>query len=182
MEDSSQHKTTIFTTLPVERWMEFRELRLRALQTEPTAFGLSHAVAADYPDELWKSRLRDVHDGISWIVLAERSGSLVGMVGAFQSDDNRDRRNATVWGVFVDEGERGRGIGHSLLAALLVQLAASGILTAKLTVNKEQTAAVRLYERHGFRIVGHETALLGDGQEHDELIMELLVPRSRSSA
>jgi ribosomal protein S18 acetylase RimI-like enzyme len=181
METTSSGLVEIITDLPVERWPEFRELRLRALQTDPAAFGQSYAIAKDHPEELWQSRLRDVHDGVAWIVFAERSGSLTGMIGAFQTEDDRDRRNATVWGVFIDVGERGRGTGHALLSALLDQLAAAGMLTAKLTVNKDQIAAVSLYERHGFRIVGHETALLGDGQEHDELIMELLVPRSRSS-
>jgi ribosomal protein S18 acetylase RimI-like enzyme len=172
----------INTTLPVERWREFRELRLRALRTDPAAFGQSLAVASDHPDELWRSRLQDVHDGISWIAFAERLGNLVGMLGAFQTQDDRDRRNATIWGVFVDGDERGHGTGHALLSALLDQLTSAGLLTAKLTVNREQIAAVRLYERHGFQIVGHETAILGDGQEHDELIMELLVPKSRPSS
>src|SRR5687767_5003454 len=119
MKESSQDEATVITSLPIERWREFRELRLRALAADPAAFGQTHAVALDYPEELWKSQLQDVHAGISWIVFAERFGNLLGMLGAFQTEDDRDRRNATVWGVFVDEDERGRGTGHALLAALL---------------------------------------------------------------
>ena len=167
----------IIASLPVERWTEFRDLRLRALQSEPAAFAQPYVAACDYPDSLWQSRLQDVHDGLSWIAFADRAGTLVGMIGAFQSDEDRERRNATVWGFFVDEHERGQGIGNALLTALRGQLAATGILTATLTVNREQAAAIHLYEQHGFRIVSHEIALLGDGEEHDELIMECLTAR-----
>ena len=172
----------IFATLPMERWTEFRDLRLRALRSEPAAFAQAYVVACDYPDSLWQSRLQDAANGVSWIAFAARAGTLVGMIGAFQTDEDRDRRSSTIWGVYVDESVRGQGIGDALLASIRGQLASAGILTATLTVNREQTAAVRLYERHGFRIVGHKTATLGDGQEHDELIMELLAPRPQSTA
>jgi ribosomal protein S18 acetylase RimI-like enzyme len=181
MNTVSPDALEIIVDLPIARWPEFRDLRLRALESEPAAFAQTHEVASAYPDDLWQGRLQEVLDGRSWIVFAERADMLVGMCGAFQTDDDRDRRSATIWGVFVDEQERGHGIGDALLTAIRAQLASAGILTATLTVNREQTAAVRLYERHGFRIVGHEIATLGDGQEHDELVMELLSPRPQSS-
>lgn len=180
MKSQDADAIEIITSLPVERWWEFRELRLRALRSEPAAFGQTYAAARELPDEHWRSRLQEVHEGIGWIAFAERSGGLVGMLGAVQTDDGRHRRSATIVGVFVDQGERSRGTGHAMLSALLDQLAAAGMLTATLKVNKEQVAAVRLYERHGFRIVGHETATLGDGEEHDELIMELLIGKRTS--
>ena len=175
MDGLPTNEIEIIAALPVDRWTEFRDLRLHALHTNPAAFAQAHVVARDYQHTHWQGRLQEVNDGVSWTVFAARTGALVGMIGAFQTDDDRDRRSATIWGVFVDERERGHGIGDALLGAIRAQLASAGILTAMLTVNREQTAAVRLYDRHGFRIVGHETAILGDGQEHDELILELLV-------
>jgi ribosomal protein S18 acetylase RimI-like enzyme len=166
---------SMIARLPIERWPEFRDLRLRALDTEPAAFGQTLATARDYPDELWKSRLLDVLENRSWIVFAEVGGSLVGMLGAFQSEDDLERRNATIWGVYVDLVARGKGISTAMLEKLLSQLQGAGLLTATLAVNKEQAAAVRLYERAGFRITGHETVTLGDGLPHEEYLMEALV-------
>ena len=82
--------------------------------------------------------------------------------------------------MFVDPEIRGQGAGTRILGRLLDDLASAGLVSATLAVNREQDAAVRLYERHGFRIVGHETVVLGDGLPHDEYLMEtLLNPRSR---
>lgn len=93
----------IVTALPVTRWPEFRDLRLRALESAPAAFAQTWEVASAYPDDLWQGRLQDVHDGISWIAFAERDGTLIGMIGAFQSADDKAHRRVTIWGVFVDD-------------------------------------------------------------------------------
>ncbi|MDQ2682505.1 MAG: GNAT family N-acetyltransferase [Chloroflexota bacterium] len=171
----SDETVLLIPRLPVERWSEYRDLRLRALETDPAAFGQTLTEARAYPDTRWQDRLREAHDGAAWIVFAEVDGRLAGMLGAFQTEDDRDRRNATIWGVFVDPAARGKRIAQAMLDQLLAQLREAGLLTATLSVNKEQTAAVRLYERAGFRIVGHETVTLGDGLPHDEYLMEALV-------
>jgi ribosomal protein S18 acetylase RimI-like enzyme len=166
---------SLISLLPLDRWQEFRDLRMRALQSDPAAFGQAWATANDYSDEVWKARLQDAQAGTSWLVFAEVSGRLAGMVGAFQSEQDRDRRAVTIWGMFVDRSARESGVGVSMLRALLDQLSVAGIVSARLAVNREQTAAVRLYQRAGFRIVGHETVTLGDGLLHDEYLMEVLI-------
>jgi ribosomal protein S18 acetylase RimI-like enzyme len=41
-----------------------------------------------------------------------------------------------------------------------------------LSVNKDQIAAVKLYEKCGFKVTSFENQILGDGVEHQEFIME----------
>jgi GNAT superfamily N-acetyltransferase len=53
----------------------------------------------------------------------------------------------------VVEGERGKGIGHALLEALLVRALADGFRAISLSVDR-QNAALQLYERVGFRDAG----------------------------
>ena len=167
------HHPVEITTLPEVSWAELRALRLRALQEEPQAFAQSYEDARAAPDELWQERLREAIDGTSWLVCARRDGQLVGMVGAFQSDEDRAQHRATVFGTYVEAAARGAGIGQRLLAALLARLAATGAVRGvHLTVNTEQAAAVRLYQAAGFRIVGEEAVTLGDGLSHREFIME----------
>ena len=51
-----ERSAEIVSLLP-ELWEEYKRLRLRALSTEPQAFGTSYAQAAEYPDEQWQQRL-----------------------------------------------------------------------------------------------------------------------------
>lgn len=162
----------IITQLPVERWREYRALRLRALQTDPHAFGQSLGEAVTYPEERWRQRLIDADQGKSWMVFAERGGKLIGMAGAYQWPGDREANRAMVIAVFVDPEARGQQIGARLIQAVLDQLLVAGVESAILAVNPEQTAAVRLYERMGFVTTGTEVNILGNGHECEELVME----------
>ena len=73
------------------------------------------------------------------------------------------RRNEAGYG-FVDEqtpelaiavvpSRRGRGFGEQLLAALLERARAAGYGALSLAVHEDNRAAIRLYERFGFRAV-----------------------------
>lgn len=154
-------------------WADLRELRLRALLDAPQAFAQSYDVARAFPDHVWQQRIEEAKAGTSWLVCARMSGRLVGMVGAFQPDDDRDHHRVTVVSTYVDPMVRGQGIGQRMLTALLNQLAMVRELTvARLAVNAEQIAAVCLYQAAGFHIVSEGSVTLGDGLLHSELIME----------
>ena len=56
--------------------------------------------------------------------------------------------------VYVDPGQRGRGIGTALLAALIASTEAAGIWTIQSGIFPENTSSLRLHERAGFRVVG----------------------------
>jgi ribosomal protein S18 acetylase RimI-like enzyme len=172
MSDATQTEIQIITRLPVERWPEYRELRLHALKTDPQAFGQSWDEADKYPEERWRQRLIDAAEGRSWLVFAEREGRLTGMAGAYQWPEDVEANRAMVIAVFVDPELRGQRIGERLVQAVLDQLAATGLDSAILAVNPEQTAAVRLYERMGFVATGSEVNTLGNGQECEEIVME----------
>jgi ribosomal protein S18 acetylase RimI-like enzyme len=172
MSDVAKTGIRFITRLPVERWPEYRELRLRALRTDPQAFGQSYAEAVIYPEERWRQRLADAADGESWLVFAEHEGRLIGMSGAYQWPEDREANRAMIIAVFVDPWHRGRRIGERLVQAVLDKLAAAGLDSAILAVNPEQTAAVRLYERMGFVATGTEVNMLGHGEEVEEIVME----------
>lgn len=176
MDARAESAITIISTLPVARWEEYRALRLRALQAAPQAFGQSYEEAVGYPEVRWKQRLIDAAERKSWLVFAERSGDLVGMAGAYQWPEDREANRAMIIAVFVDESARGQGIGELLVEEVIVQLAAAGLESAILAVNPEQIAAVRLYERMGFRRTGTEVNMMGNGRECEEVVMERALP------
>ena len=172
MSDATQTDIRIITRLPVERWQEYRELRLRALKTDPQAFGQSWAEAVNHPEERWRQRLIDAEQGKSWLVFAERDGTLIGMSGAYQWPEDIEANRAMIIAMFVDELARGHGHGERLMQAVVDELAAAGLTSAILAVNPVQTAAVRLYEKMGFRITGTEVNTMGTGEPCEETVME----------
>lgn len=159
-------------SLPTDRWQEYRALRLHALQESPQAFGSSYAENVVHPDEFWINRLRDAEAGRTPLLFAEASGRVVGLIGAYI--EPADPGIANVFTVFVVPDYRGRGLGGRLVDAILAEVRQRPeIRVVRLTVNVSQIAAVSAYQRAGFRTVAIEHNLMGDGIEHDELIMEL---------
>lgn len=157
------------------RWQEYRELRLQALDREPTAFATSYDEDAQLPESEWQGRLESAQRKAGHLTLfAEVDGKLVGMIGAYWVDKKKMAHIAGVYGVYVDQSMRGKGIGQWLMQALLDEISRiPRIKKLKLGVNTQQTAAIALYKKFGFEIVGtiREELKIGD-QYHDEYLME----------
>jgi len=78
--------------------------------------------------------------GVVWV--AERDGRVIG----FSACDDRD---GTIWALFIDPPDQGRGLGADLLALACRDLAARGYATARLTTDPG-TRADRFYRRAGW--------------------------------
>jgi phosphinothricin acetyltransferase len=79
--------------------------------------------------------------------------------------------------VYVAATARGRGIGTSLMEALVASADAGGIWTIQTNVFPENTASVRLHEHVGFRVVGRRDRIARlDGVWRDTLFMERRSP------
>ncbi len=154
--------------IPISRWLEYKELRLESLITDPQAFGASYQEAASRSDRYWQARLEAViHSDQNWLLFAEKASSLIGMVGAAVRDSTAD-----IISLYVREHSRGRGISKMLMMKLLSDFADSGaVKAARLTVNKDQISALTLYRTLGFETISVEETLLGDGQMHAEYLM-----------
>ncbi len=87
-------------------------------------------------------------------LVARRGGRAVGtgaarvMAGEPATDG---QRYGEIKRMYVDPAERGQRIGEQVLAVLERELAAEGVPLALLETGAEQVAAVRLYERLGYR-------------------------------
>lgn len=73
---------------------------------------------------------------------------------------------------------RGKGIGRRLLTDCVAAAWAKGLLRVELAVRVDNSSAVRLYERFGFKLEGKKQwAMMVDGSLHDVLIMAILKTR-----
>lgn len=152
-------------------WKSYRELRLRALKTEPQAFGKSYKEAVNEPYEKWRNRLESSGQGERWSVFAKFNGKLIGMIEASIHSDDSNK----VWlhATYVDKNLRGQGFAKKLMEQIISDITNSNApKKLKLGVNKNQTAAIRLYKEFGFEVVGEQDYIMGDNKKVRELLME----------
>jgi len=84
------------------------------------------------------------------VLLARRGGAIVGSVTVVV---HRIPSGAHAWveDLVVDAAARGAGVGAALVRAALAEAEALGARTVDLTSGPSRQAAIRLYERLGFR-------------------------------
>jgi ribosomal protein S18 acetylase RimI-like enzyme len=152
-------------------WEKYKDLRLEALQKDGKAFGSSYEESAKKTDEEWKKGLENPKN---YVFVARDGDNFFGMAAAYQEEGKKTEHIAYIWGVYVRDSYRGKGIGKKLMQAVLQELQAnSKIKKANLNVNTEQIAAAKMYESLGFKIAGTLHKELKEGEEYfDEYLME----------
>jgi ribosomal protein S18 acetylase RimI-like enzyme len=157
--------------LTPEDWEMYKKIRLEALQKDASAFGSSYDESVGRTDEEWKKKLERPK---SFVFAIEDGSEHIGMAAAYQEEGEIVSHVAYVWGVYVRESFRGKGIGKKLLKVVLDEIQRNPkIEKANLNVNKNQIAAVKLYESLGFQIAGTlHRELKVNGEYFDEYVME----------
>lgn len=124
--------------------------------------------------ELWRQRCLDRPDNMRFLVACTEQG-IVGCA-ALVIQANPRRRHVGEIGLCVHDAWQRHGIGAALLASVL-DLADRWLNLARieLTVFTDNTAAIALYEKHGFRQEGRlERYAYRDGQYADVFAMARL--------
>jgi RimJ/RimL family protein N-acetyltransferase len=144
----------------------YRDIRLEALERHPDAFG------AGLDDER-NMTPDDVTDRLANSIVfgAFEDGVLVGVAGWYRLSGNKLGHRGALWGMYVQPGARGKGLGTALVRRVLDD-ASGQVDQLHLTVTAANGAARRLYERAGFASYGVEPrALKIDGDYLDEVMM-----------
>ena len=152
--------------------------RLEALERAPDAFGESAT----------EHRTRTVAAEAARFAAADDDGLVLGgfadarlraMAGFARETREKARHKAAIWGVYVGEELRGRGVGRLLMTTLLAHARTRpGLEAVWLSVTTGQTAARSLYASLGFVAFGLERAALKLGDRRiDEEYLELVLAR-----
>jgi ribosomal protein S18 acetylase RimI-like enzyme len=154
-------------------WQSLRDIRLKALQTDPTAFGRSYEEEAGNTEEEWRARLEASNRKT---YLAKLDGKVVGIGGAKHETGVRTEHMATVIAIFVDPVVRGQQVGSQIMARIMEDLHKDPKVTkVRLSVNEEQAAAKKMYEKFGFKEVGKAKNEIKIGDKYyDQSQMELI--------
>lgn len=84
--------------------------------------------------------------------------------------------DAELVSIAVAPEQRRRGVGEALLQATLRRLRRAGCRICRLSVRTTNTAAIRLYEKHGFRTFRRLRNYYADGSEALWMKKELAAP------
>jgi RimJ/RimL family protein N-acetyltransferase len=105
-------------------------------------------------------------------VVAEAGGRLIGTLHLEPT-----RFGFAEFGMLVDRGWRGRGVGSALLAAAIEWARQQGLHKLSLEVFPHNTGAIALYRKHGFTEEGRKLGQFrrASGELWDSVVMGLLL-------
>lgn len=153
----------------------FYSLRLEALEQEPHAFSDSPAEHRALTLAAIAKRLGAGSEDRSFVLAAFVDGAAVGMAGFFQEEGSKSRHRARIWGVYVNQKWRRKGIARVLLSEIIRRAKARPELEQiLLAVASSQNAAKQLYSSLGFETYGRDPGAIKVGDTYlDEDLMVL---------
>jgi ribosomal protein S18 acetylase RimI-like enzyme len=154
-----------------EEWRGLNDLRLRALETDPDAFGSTFAEERVKPAKAWQEWAAEGWGlGAQTTLVAVDGDHWLGMGVCIVAD--AEPRSATVYAMWVDLAARRHGIGEELLQELIKWASSKKVEELLLTVTEGNTSAKNLYERAGFTSTG-TGGLLRPGSNLSTLSMRM---------
>lgn len=152
----------------------YKALRDHALAHHEEAFTSDAAAESQRSAESYRARLGSAPDD-SFTLGAFRGDRLVGAITLERDLRTKVRHVGHVVGTMVHADEMRRGVGRTLLDALIARAASDeGLHQLTLSVTAGNAAAVRLYQRAGFVRYGTlPRAIRVDGRFHDKDLMLL---------
>lgn len=153
---------------------EWQAVRLRGLLETPSAFASSYEEEAPNSIETVASRMEPRPGAVRFGAFSLDPARMIGTVGVLREEKRKLAHKAVIWGMYVIPEERREGVGMALLVAAM-QHAKSEMAIQELVlgVNARNLAALRLYERLGFRRFGlEENYMILDGEPQDEIMMK----------
>ncbi len=149
--------------LAPDDWEIYKRIRLRALETDPSAFGSTLAQASLLTDDEWSSRLTK-----NPMFIGEADGEAMGLAGAHHRDGF-----AELISMWVAPRARGSGLAAMLIEAVVDWAAGEGYPEVRLWVVEGNASAQRAYEKSGFAATGRRQPV-----REGEAAMELEMARA----
>jgi len=134
----------VIEAMTPEDWPEVRRIYEQGIAASDATF---ETEAPDWP--AWDEAHLPDHRLVAWM-----DGRVVGWVALAPASRRHVYRGVAEVSVYVAEGDRGRGVGRSLLGAAVESSERAGIWTLQTGIFPENQASLALHRRLGFREVG----------------------------
>ncbi len=152
----------------------FRDIRLRALREEPTAFTSSLEEFSHQTLDKIAARFRS-EPSEQFMLGAFQDDKLVGLCGFYREAMLKQRHKGNIISMYVTPEARGQGLGRALMNDVIRRARQiAGVEQLLLGVMTTQAAARKLYESLGFVVFGREARAVRIGDNYyDEEFMVL---------
>lgn len=150
--------------MTADDWPAVREIYAGGIATGDATF------ATEVPGwEEWDAS----HLAVCRLVAEDADGQVMGWAALSPVSERCVYGGVAEVSVYVRGSARGRGVGRTLLTALVESSEAAGMWTLQAGIFPENAASVRLHEACGFRVVGRREKLgkMGD-RWRDVLLLE----------
>jgi len=145
-----------------EDWQQYRDIRLAALQEAPDAFVATWAQEEAFDEQVWRARMLR-----STRLLAEREGSVVGVVSLGQAEESF-AHSAELFGFWVAPEARGTGVAWKLVEAGAEEARKEGHSQLGYWVGTDNGRAVAFASSFGFRPGNTRRPMLVAGEDGAE--------------
>ena len=150
-------------------WPRLRDIRLKALNTDPTAFLASHETEAAFAERRWRQEFSRGEWHVMVTVGRLRRSRRVGLVGVTRLPEMSSQECYLEY-LWVAPRVRQRGVASMLLRTVLDRLSESGVHTVWLYILDGNEPARRLYQRFGFQSTNDVQPLPGNPTRSEELL------------
>jgi len=156
-------------------------VRLESLEQEPLAFSSSPEEHRALTLGEIARRLGSSPEDRSFVLAAFVDDAIVGVAGFFQEEGPKCRHRGRIWGVYVTQKWRRKGIARVLLTEIIERTRRHPELEQiLLAVGATQTAARQLYASLGFEVYARDTRAIRVGSTYvDEDLMVLRLEEGR---
>ena len=166
------HPRILLKAVAPENVQIYKDVRLRALQDSPLAFGATFAKESQMTGDEWMHRATQCHDGHCIRYLAFSGEMPCGLIGCFLHPD--DCTKADLVSMWVDPRFRSDGVGRLLVDSVRNWARDHHVRHLRLTVVSTNAGAIAFYHRNGFALTGNTEPYPNDPDLHECEMAQIL--------
>ena len=152
-------------------WQDFRELRLKALRSDPKVFGSNYEREKNKSKLDWKEWVGEKHQAIFFLYDGEK---LIGMTGVFIPQDTVEKSTAYLWGSWLEQGYRRKGLSELMYKARIDWAKGNPSIRRIVVSHRESNSASKFAnQKHGFVESHRSQKDWVDGSTEDEVFYAL---------
>ncbi len=165
--------TITIRRLTEDDWLEFSQVRLKALQTDPEVFGSNYESESQMTEAEWRRRFQPDDSAIFLIYEDETP---IGMTCVGVDRDDPTKKIALFWGSWLAPRFRRKGLSELMYQAR-INWANQHPTVERLVVSHRASNLASKYanQKHGFVLTHKNEKIWTDGATEDEIFYELRI-------